>query len=235
MSSNLSLFERLIRLLLGAFFLFAAAVLYHHPVARLLSAAFGLFALGEAMTAKCRLVARLGVGSPSEAMTAESRYLLGVVGIQTVLAYEWWSAGWEKVSSPGFVADIGKTLGYFASTNPFPWYKDFLLGFAAKNATVFAYAVEWSQVAIALALAASAVILAYGRNEGLRRNARVVAVLALAGGMLMNANFYLAAGWTGPGTKGSNVVMFWAQAMLLYVWISALASSLKAPAQAMQR
>jgi hypothetical protein len=61
--------------------------------------------------------------------------------------------------------------------------------------------------------------------------AALAASLALSGGMLMNANFYLAAGWTGPGTKGSNVVMFWSEGVLLYVWFSLLRSARAKSAQ----
>lgn len=222
MQKNLNTFERVVRLLLGAFFLWAAYALYHHPLARLAAAAFGLFALGEAVTARCLLHKRLGKEDPALPLAKEKLFLLGALGVQTVMAYEWWSAGWEKVSSPEFVEGITGTLGFFASKNPFPWYKAFLEGFAMKNATAFAYAVEWSQVLIGLCLAAAAVVLAYAKNGKWHRPALAAAVLALAGGMLMNASFYLAAGWTGPGTKGSNVVMFWVQAVLGYVWLSAL-------------
>lgn len=224
MQPNLRSFDRLIRFLLAAYAFFAAAVLFQHPLARVLVAAFGLLSLGECVLGHCWLAARLGVTRVGESFKKEALYLFALAGIQTALAYQWWSAGWEKVSNPDFVGKMGDTLAFFASKNPFPWYKEFLTGFASQNATVFAYAVELSQVAIAVTLAVSAWTLVYSRSAGLKRTAVVVAVLALAGGMLMNANFYLAAGWTGPGTKGSNVVMFWSQAMLAYVWITALLS-----------
>jgi hypothetical protein len=220
MQRNLDNFGRVVRALLGLFFIFAAWQLYHHPASRLLAAVFGAYALWEAVSAKCPLHAKLGVLTPSDRMSPEKLFMIGVVGVQAVIAYEWWSAGWEKVSGGEFVKGIAGTLGFFASKNPFPWYKAFLEGFAAKNASVFAYAVEWSQIAIAVVLAAAVIVHAYGKKERVKRGAIVLALAALFGGMLMNANFYLAAGWTSPGTKGSNVVMFWTQAVLCYVWLS---------------
>jgi hypothetical protein len=86
-----------------------------------------------------------------------------------------------------------------------------------ENAAASAYAVERGQVAIALTLAATAAVIILAKREERRRAALVLAAIALAGGALMNANFYLAAGWTSPGTKGSNIVMFWSQAVIIHV------------------
>ncbi len=225
MQKNLNSFERVVRLFIGIFALFAAAVLFAHPLARFAALVFGLYSLWECAAGKCPLHAMLGMRSPGERLSSEKLGLLGLSAVQAVLAYEWWSAGWEKASSPDFVAGIGKTLGYFASKNPFSWYKSFLEGFAVKHATLFAYAVEWGQLLIAFSLIIAVGIVLWTKNEKQRRLALMVSAGALLGGMLMNANFYLAAGWTGPGTKGSNVVMFWTQAVLVYVWISTLMSS----------
>lgn len=215
MQKNLNAFDRLVRLLLGVFALFAAAVLVQHPAARVLFVAFGILSLVEFVIGKCWAFKKLG----------ENYSLLGMAAIQFVLAYEWWSAGWEKVSNPEFANGMSKTLGYFASQNPFSWYRNFLTGFAAKNARAFGLVVEWSEIAIALVLFGTALAVLYAKQARARRSALVLAAIALTGGMLMNANYFFAAGWTGPGTKGVNVVMFWTQAVLWYVWISSLVRS----------
>lgn len=224
MQPNLRIFDRAIRFVLGIVLLYAAVALFQHPVAKLISALGAVFALAEALLSRCWLARILGARSTSQSITDENLYLLGVLGTQFIIAYEWWSAGWEKVSSPDFVAGIGKTLTTFANGTPFVWYKSFLLGFAADNATAFAYAVEWGQVLIAITLAATAWIYIFVKVRPIRRLCAALAVAALFGGMLMNANFYLAAGWTGPGTHGINVVMFWIQAILFYIWLSELES-----------
>jgi len=219
MEKNINWLDRLMRIILAAILFFAIVVLFKHPVARVLGVAGVLFALWEAFSAKCYLTGHLGSKSVTERLSEGSLYLLGLIAIQMTLAYEWWSAGLEKVSSPEFVSGINGTLGYFASKNPFPWYQDFLLGFATRNSTLFAYSVEWGQVAIAITLAVAGAVFVYSKQTAIQKIALKLSVLALVGGMLMNANFYLAAGWTGPGTHGINVVMFWIQAILAYMWL----------------
>jgi hypothetical protein len=46
----------------------------------------------------------------------------------------------------------------------------------------------------------------------------------------MNANFYLAAGWTSPGTKTANLVMFWVHAVLSYALLRECAAAMKSAA-----
>lgn len=222
MSPNLNSYERLVRFVLGALLLFAAAVLFQHPLARLIAGLGGLFSLVEAVASRCWLMSWLGIKTTTDALKPETRNLIGLLAIQFVIAYEWWSAGWEKVSSSEFVEGIVGSLGYFASANPFPWYKDFLLGFATQNAAMFAYAVELSEIGIALALAIASWWHLYAKSEAHKRLSIILMIPALFGGLLMNANYYLAAGWTSPGTHGVNLVMFWTQAILLYVWLSKL-------------
>lgn len=216
---NLNWPDRLMRFVLATILIFAVTVLFKHPIARILGGAAVIFTLWEVFSAKCYLTGHMGSKSVGERLSKESLYLLGLVATQMVLAYEWWSAGWEKISSPAFVENINSTLGYFASKNPFPWYKNFLLGFVTNNSTIFVYSIEFSQIAIAVALAVSGALFIYSKSEFIQKLALKFSVLALLGGILMNANFYLAAGWTGPGTHGINVVMFWIQAILVYVWL----------------
>lgn len=230
MKRNLDTFERIVRLLLGVFALFAAVALFKHPLARLAAGAFGAFSLAECALGVCWLHARLGILVSGDRLKPERLRLFGLTAVQLVLAYEWWTAGWEKVSSSAFVEDIGRTLAAFASRNPFPWYKSFLEGFAARNSTLLAYAVEWTQIVIGLTLALFAAVILY-RPDDAGRNRRWLrcAIWCLAAGAVMNANFYLAAGWNNPGTRGVNVVMFWSQIVLMYVWASTLRAAKPAP------
>lgn len=220
---NLGTFDRLVRLALGAFALFAAAALFAGPLAKIAAVLFGAFALWEYGTGWCPLHAALGGRSPSDRLSPSALYLLGLSAVQAVMAYAWFDGGWEKVTNPEFATTVGKTLAFFASKNPFPWYKAFLLGPATDKSYLFGLAVEWGELAVGIALAAALVGILVARDEK-RRRALAVSSVALAIGMVMNANFYFAAGWTGAGTKGDNVVMFWVQAILLYVWISASVS-----------
>ncbi|MEK9152430.1 MAG: YgaP-like transmembrane domain [Patescibacteria group bacterium] len=227
MLHNLNRYERVVRLFLSACSFFAAIALFTSPLARILAAGFGVYVLGECFLGYCPVHVRLGVKSPADRLAEEKRYLLGLCCIQLVMAYEWWGAGLEKVSSPVFVEKIDKTLVFFASQNPHPWYASYLNAVVMPNAAAFAYAVEWSQVFIAVALAVTAIRLLYRLEEATPRWLLPLAFLALAGGMLMNANFYFAAAWTGPAVSGENMTMFWTQAMLAYVWMGRMTAERK--------
>lgn len=219
MKTNLNSFERVVRFLLGLFLLFAAAILFKNSLARILVAFFGIFSLIEGFAGQCPAFAAIGVKDKKNEVPVQ---WLGILYIQLILTYAWWSAGWEKISSGEFIGGIAKTLGFFASKNPFGWYKSFLENFALPNASVFGYVVEWSQIAIAVCLLLTTIIIFFSRVNKTKNAVFVLMILALFGGLLMNANFYFAAGWTGPGTKGDNIIMFWTEAILMYVWISQL-------------
>ena len=145
-----------------------------------------------------------------------------MLSFQTLLAYEWAMAGWEKIATPKFVGGISNTLNFFAGQNPFPWYKSFLMQSTLPNAKMFAYAVQYGELAVGLGLAVGAGVYLFVKNEMAKRTAMTVSILALLGGAFMNANFYLAAGWTSPAAAGTNVVMFWAAVILVSVWASVL-------------
>lgn len=215
--NQLDSFERIARLFLAAVAAFAAWAIFEHPALRLVSAVFAAFALYEAGAARCVLYGRLA--DASGALSRESRYLLALVTLQAALAYEWLGAGISKIAGGTFVSDLPGTLAAFAAKNPYPWYADFLTGFATANAALLGPAIEWGQVAIGVVLAGSAVKLLLVKNPARRRIVACAASLALVGGMILNANFYLAAGWMSPSTHGLNLVMFWAQAALVYAWL----------------
>jgi hypothetical protein len=227
MRRNLDAFERVIRFLLGGFALFAAAVLFTHPLARLASLFFALLAFGEGAVGTCWIHAALGVRSSKDVLSAEARRLLGLAAIQGIIGYEWFVAGWEKVSDPDFIREMSKTIGYFASQNPHAWYKEFLLGSALPNAQLLGASVSWGETVIGIVSAVTSIVLVFGRDR--MRNAAIwVGAAALLAGMFLNANFFLAAAWTGPGTAGVNTVMFWVQAVLAYCLVGEMIDRRKA-------
>lgn len=223
MQKNLNTYERTIRFILGIMLLFIGTVLFRHPLAMAIAVAAGLIEIAEAFFSRCFLFSLLGVRTKTDVLPDETRHLIGIAAIQLVIAYEWWTAGIEKIAHAEFVNGIAKTLGYFASANPFPWYKEFLLGTAMQNAVLFAYLVEWGEAAIGLALALASCWHIVARTEYQKRVSALIITLSLIGGIIMNAHFYFAAGWTGAGTHGINVIMFWTQAILLYIWLPRLA------------
>lgn len=219
---NLGRFDRGVRFGLGAFALFAAAFLFANPVARLAAAAIGALLFWEGAVAYCPLHSHLGIRDPGQRLPPAVRYLVGLLGIQVVVGYAWASAGAQKIADPRFLIDMPRMLGSIAMRNPFGWYRDLLIDVGVKYAQFFGSVIAWGQLFTGLALAGAAVLLIYAKNERQWRLALLASVIACAAGMLMNANFYVAAGWTDPTIEGMNVLMFWAQALLGYVWLQEL-------------
>lgn len=220
MKPNLQAWDRVARALFGAILAYAAYAFFENPVARVIVALGALFMLAEGAVGVCLLQRRLGIRSIAEGMRKDP--ILILLTIQLVFAYEWWSSGWEKVTNSSFADGLPRTLAAFASQNPFPWVTDFLTGVAIPNAATFAFLVTWGSLAAGIALFAAAAVYAYSKDAEVKRLMVACSLAALVGGMLLNATYYLSAGWTGPGTKGVNVVMFWVQAMLVYAYGSRL-------------
>jgi hypothetical protein len=219
MKLNLTTSERAARLVFAGLLLFAGLALFEHPLAKVAAIIFAIYAAWECAAGYCPAHAALGLKSLSD-RKPEAVHLLALLAIQCLLAYEWLHAGWGKVSSPDFVRNLDKTFAAFAAKNPHEWYKGFLEGFATKNSVLFGYTIELSQLLIGLALVATATAIVYVKDAEGRRAASFVAAVALLGGSLMNANFYMASGWMSPSSNGLNLVMFWTQLILAYAWIS---------------
>ncbi len=217
MKTNIGALDRIARLTLGVLILALGVMAFANPIAKLFFSLAGLYFLFEAMSGSCPLYARLGATKPTQRLGDANLYLVAILGVQLVLAYVWFHAGWEKVTGD-FVTGMPQTLGYFLSENPYPWFKAFLNAVVIPNATLFGLLVEWGQLLVGFGLAAGALTALYGSPEW-RRAGMVLSVAALLSGALMNKEFWLAAGWTGPGTATSNVMMFWPQLILAYVWI----------------
>lgn len=142
---------------------------------------------------------------------------LPVFLIQLVIAYEWLSAGWEKLHGSQFVVNIGKTFIRFGDGNPHAWYVDSVLGIAKIHPFLFAQLVQWGELLAGVGLA-FAIISHLSKNTSLRAVARYGAILSLLGAAFMSLNFYFAAGWTSASTSGLNALMFWTEISLLVFW-----------------
>ena len=127
--------------------------------------------------------------------------------VQAVLGLVWVQAGWEKISDAGYLSGMGKTLGAFASRNPYGWYHDFLVNVAAPNATLFGVSVEAGELLVGLGLLATAVVAVLSLPRAPALTGSIVGTVALAAGALMSVNFWLAAGWLSVSTAGENLLM----------------------------
>lgn len=132
----------------------------------------------------------------------KDKYFLLVVLIEGLI---WLKSSVGKFSGGGFVEGMGATLGKFITKNPNSWYVDFLKSSAIPNANLFGMMVLWGELFVALALILGSAYLLMGKK--LTDNVKILLGLGLFGGLLMNLNFYFAAGWTSPSTESLNLLM----------------------------
>ncbi len=212
--------ERALRFALGAACLLAAAYVFTTPAARAVAVLLGgYFILVEGILGLCPIYQALGHHMKDrEALSKEVVYVLGALGVQMVLAYEWLVAGWEKIISPDFAEKLPGTLTFFASKNPLPWVQSFLQEVAVPNAPLLAELVRWGEFAVGAGLLVSMIVFLFVPHQTVKRAAVVGMIAALKGGAFLSAVFYVSAGWTSPSTHGVNMVMFWAQAALAWMW-----------------
>lgn len=133
----------------------------------------------------------------------ETRALLAyTLPLRLFLAYEWLNGGVEKLqeiaADPNAAAGFAAVFGRWAKGNPNAFAVDFLKGFVVPNA-----AAVYTFVAVAELLVGVAFLLGF-----LVRPASV-------GGIIMNAFFYMAAGYSSASTSGVNLVMIGGQISMI--------------------
>lgn len=121
------------------------------------------------------------------------------------LGFIWLRSSWGKIAEGKFVDSLGGVLTKFASNNPNTWYKDLLQTVAIPNAKTMGPVIMWLEFATAILLAGSVIYLLTNK----KKNTTVAWLLALGFlfGMVLNANFWLAAGWMSASTDGLNLLM----------------------------
>lgn len=137
-------------------------------------------------------------------MKSLNRYLLIILLADGVL---WLKSATGKVSSGNFADTLGQTLTKFASNNPYPWFKSFLLTTAIPNSKAFGTLTMWGEMFVALSLTLGIAYLLLNANKTTPILKKFL-ILGLLGGMFLNAIFWLASGWTSPSTDSLNLLMF---------------------------
>jgi thiosulfate dehydrogenase (quinone) large subunit len=129
--------------------------------------------------------------------------------VRLYLAYEWLSAGLEKLGSSSWVgASAGTALTGFATggaaeaTGAHPavqgWYADFLRSLVIPNATVFSYLVTFGEILVGVGLLVGA-----------------LTGIAAFFGIVMNANYLLA------GSISTNPILAFLAIFIVLAWRNA--------------
>lgn len=117
----------------------------------------------------------------------------------------WLYSIYGKFVSGTFVSGLGKTLTFFASKNPYPFVKEFLLNTAIPNSQIFAVFTMAGELFAAVSLIYSVVVII--RNRGQVEFAQQLLFCGLVIGCLLNIIFFFSAGWTSPSTWSINALM----------------------------
>lgn len=143
-----------------------------------------------------------------------NKYLLVVL---MVVGLVWLRSSLGKFAAGDFVDNLPKTLGLFASKNPYPLFKEFLLNTAIPNSFVFGNLVQFGELFSAVAITGVSVYLLLGMKR-----AKLLDLLLAKGlivGALLSLTFWLAAGWMSPSTDGLNLLMLAIELVgLFWVW-----------------
>ena len=144
----------------------------------------------------------------------------GFLSLILLVGLIWLRSGFIKLTEGTFAGNLSSVLVKFASSNPYPFYKNFLQNTAIPNSVMLGNLVMWGEILTSLAITISVIfLLLYSR----RSKAAIILLLAgLSGGSFLNLNFWLASAWTGAAADALNVLMMFTQliglvTLLLYL------------------
>lgn len=135
-------------------------------------------------------------------MNSKSEKLLWVFLAVDII---WIRSSFDKLTGGKFVSTLGITLEKFASNNPYPFVKSFLVGFAIPNYQTFGFLTMWGETFIAYSLLFSLFYLIF---KGYNRLAVYLLSLGLLVGMFLNSIFWFSSGWMSPSADSINLLMF---------------------------
>lgn len=117
----------------------------------------------------------------------------------------WAKSSYGKFTSGSFVSSLDQTLTKILDKNPYPWFKQFLVGAVIPNSQVFGSLVFWGEFLTAVAIVLGSILLLLNPQAG--RLTRLMLILGLAGGIFLNTIFWLGFGFTSPSSDSLNLLM----------------------------
>lgn len=140
--------------------------------------------------------------------------------ILLITGFIWLRSGIGKIVSGAFTSTLSTTLGKFATHNPYPWYKYFLLNILIPNASVIGTVTMWLELLTGIALVAGTVY--YLIQKSFPKDVTIGVLLGCVGGMFLNLNFYFATSWTSSSTESLNMLMFFIEFIGVFVMIGSI-------------
>jgi uncharacterized membrane protein YphA (DoxX/SURF4 family) len=150
--------------------------------------------------------------------------------IQLLVGYEFFDSGWNKLfTKDSFVLGMPDALkGMIQGQSG--WYVNFVNNVAIPHAALFGYLVEWGEFLAGAGLILAALLFLFRRQEDglLHRVSSILSIAALAGGVFMALNFYIAGGapspfpgLNDPNGEGVTIDIFLPLMSLVLLWWNA--------------
>ncbi len=149
----------------------------------------------------------------------ELKLQTGYLLILLTLGCLWVVSDVEKIASGEFPQNMQKTLLFFASRNPYEFYKVFLENVAIPNSYIFGLMVELGELTVGVGLIGMVWVLYKGRFNRLKLKLSLIILII---GLLLNLNFWLASAWTSPSTSYINLLMAAIEAITFYQFLRLL-------------
>jgi len=121
-----------------------------------------------------------------------------------LVAFIWVRSGMEKLYGGEFVSGMAKTIGFFASKNPYGVVKNLLTNMVLPQAAMFGFLTMWGETISGLVIGGS---ILYGMARGFSKTVITILLSGLVGGGFLSFVFYFSAGWTSPSTETVNLLM----------------------------
>jgi uncharacterized membrane protein YphA (DoxX/SURF4 family) len=149
---------------------------------------------------------RFAVGQAA-AVTREGRAARwGIALIEVAIGYEWIISALNKITSNDYLAGLASALKKNLRDNPNHWYSEFLKTIIIPHARSYALLIEICELLVGLGFLLGAALWLSTRFAGWTWAPAVnsLVIVAIAGGALMTANYYVQGGNTLPGLNPGN-------------------------------
>ena len=127
----------------------------------------------------------------------------GVALVEAVLGYLWLVSALNKLLNPRFRVGLARVLQGQLKDNPNRWWAALVRSWVVPHAPTWAALVQIGELLVALGYVAGVVLWLSGQfpRERWARAVNWGVLLALVGGALLTANYYLMSGDTVPGLE----------------------------------
>ncbi|MDQ3239235.1 MAG: hypothetical protein M3P33_01805 [bacterium] len=133
------------------------------------------------------------------------------------IGYIWTASGISKITSGVFPENLGKTLTFFASKNPYGWYRSILVSEVIPRSIILGYVIEWTEALSGIVIIGTGLYMWYKKD--ISKPVIIFNLIFLTAVIILNFQFYLASGWTSISSSQLNLLMIGIEIALLILFV----------------